>query len=105
LAIIQSASLRRRRESISLVVMAIFIIAMIAFYIATGRIGHGNLMSWMLALLVYFAVTFAQTAYSSLNSRCPACDGRLGDVIRWARFCPRCRAQLMPDEKIVIHAA
>jgi hypothetical protein len=87
-------SLRRRRENASLAVMALIIIAVVLGAIATGRIAHGVPPLGWGAMIV---AVVGQFVFSAFNSRCPACDARLGTLIRTAGFCPRCGIELTAD--------
>jgi hypothetical protein len=89
-------TLRQRRENTSLAVMALTIIAVLLGLAVTGRLAHGFPA---LGGAVIFVAILGQFAYSEFNARCPACDARLGRLIRAAHFCPQCGAALAADGK------
>jgi ATP-dependent Clp protease ATP-binding subunit ClpA len=89
-------SVRRRRENASLAVMALVIIAVVLDTLATGGITRGISPRGWGAIIVAVA---GQFVFSAFNSRCPACDARLGRLIRTASFCPRCGIELTADER------
>jgi hypothetical protein len=95
--IIRIMASKRRRELISTIVTVVILIAGIVYAIATDRLGYGFAL---MPLLVLMLVALIGSAYSYVNSRCPACDTPIGTVIRRARYCPGCGTQLVPDEKL-----
>ena len=98
MTIIRIVASKRRRELISKIVRAVIVIPGLA-YVVTKPIGHG------LPVLALLVVVLMGSAYSYVNSRCPACDTAIGGAIRSARYCPGCGTQLVPDEKLVKPAA
>ena len=99
MTIIRIVASKRRRELISKIVTAVIVIPGLAYVIVTNRIGHG------LPVLALLVVALMGSAYSHVNSRCPACDTAIGGAIRRARYCPGCGTQLVPDEKLIKPAA
>ena len=93
---------KRRRDLISMIILGVILVAWITHLVATKQIGRGFPVMPLMGLLL---VLFIQSAFSLQNSRCPACDAQIGSSIRWARFCPGCGTQLVPDEKLVGPAA
>ena len=92
---------KRRRELICTIVWAVIVIPGIAYVMVAKQVGRGP----GLPLLGLLLVALIGSAYSYVNSRCPACDTAIGSAVRRARFCPGCGAQLVPDEKLVKPAA
>lgn len=99
--IIRIMASKRRRELISTIVTAVIVIPMLAYVIVTKQVERGP----GFPLLGLLLVAIIGSAYSYVNSRCPACDTPIGTAIRRARYCPGCGAQLVPDEKLVKPAA
>ncbi len=100
--IIRIMASKRRRDLVSTIVTVVIPIAGIAYVIATDRLGYGFPLR---PLLVLALVALIGSAYSYVNSRCPACDTPIGAAVRRARYCPGCGTQLVPDEKLIRPAA
>jgi len=100
--IVRIMASKRRRELISTIVTGVIFVAWLTYLFATKQIGHGFPALPLMALLL---VALIGSAFSLVNSRCPACDTAIGTAIRRARFCSGCGTQLVPDEKLIKPAA
>ena len=100
--IIRIMASKRRRELISTIVTAVIVLPWIAYLLLTKHNGNGPLLLSGMALILVASIG---SAFSFVNSRCPACDTPIGSAIRRARYCPGCGTQLVPDEKLVKPAA
>jgi len=91
---------KRRRELICTIAWAVIVVPGLVYVMAAKQIGRGPgpLLGLLLAVLIV-------SAYSHMNSRCPACDTAIGSAVRRARYCPGCGVQLVPDEKLIKPAA
>ncbi len=101
-AIVASIAARKRRHTISVIVVAVAVVAEIAILVVTGAF---RFMYGMPAALAVFVTIGIQSVYAGRNSRCPVCDTALSAVIGWAKFCPGCGTQLVPDERIAGRSA
>lgn len=85
-----SRAARRRREDVSLGIVASLVILVIALTFATRGVRFFIPRStW----LVFFGAVFAQRCFSAWNARCPACMKHIGRLVLSANYCPHCGTQ------------
>lgn len=92
------AALRRRRESIALGAVAVFVIAVVVTNFAVrGLRFELPTFAWV----AVFGVLLCHFIFSAWNARCPSCEKNIGTLIRSARFCPECGVALKSSRDAV----
>jgi hypothetical protein len=77
-----------------MLLIALFLIAVLVAHFATAGL-RGRLSD--ITIIAIFGALLCGMAYSSFNSRCPACNTGLGAGVRRANFCSHCGVRLKAD--------